>query len=219
MRHPRGTAAHRTVCEPDGNSDRSSARSDARTASRVDHVSRELPVTLPRRMKPLRRTARASAEPLSRALLSRSGLIQALMSCVRLRADPCAVRLLGERTAGVRPNRSQTHAADHRRPTPDTPRERSRPTRCPRLRTRRQALYPRRQRYLAPYGAGPERPSRLRSLRPRKGGPELGYVSLHELAAARGPLGLPLERDLHFEPTRTLSAYAELAREHRRIIT
>jgi hypothetical protein len=49
--------------------------------------------------------------------------------------------------------------------------------------------------------------------------PELGYVSLHELAAARGPLGLPLERDLHFAPTRTLSAYAELAREHRRIIT
>jgi hypothetical protein len=52
-----------------------------------------------------------------------------------------------------------------------------------------------------------------------KGEPELGYVSLHELAAARGPLGLPLERDLHFAPTRTLSAYAELAREHRRIIT
>ena len=52
-----------------------------------------------------------------------------------------------------------------------------------------------------------------------QGEPELGYVSLHELAAARGPLGLPLERDLHFAPTRTLSAYAELAREHRRIIT
>jgi hypothetical protein len=52
-----------------------------------------------------------------------------------------------------------------------------------------------------------------------KGEPELGYVSLHELAADRGPLGLPLERDLHFAPTRTLSAYAELAREHRRIIT
>jgi hypothetical protein len=49
------------------------------------------------------------------------------------------------------------------------------------------------------------------------GQPELGYVSLLELAAVRGPLGLPLERDLHFAPTRTLSAYAELAREHRRI--
>jgi hypothetical protein len=51
------------------------------------------------------------------------------------------------------------------------------------------------------------------------GEPELGYVSVSELAAVRGPLGLPLERDLHFAPTRTLSAYAELAREHRRIIT
>ena len=51
------------------------------------------------------------------------------------------------------------------------------------------------------------------------GEPELGYVSLPELAAARGPLGLPLERDLHFAPTRTIAAYAELAREHRRIVT
>jgi hypothetical protein len=51
------------------------------------------------------------------------------------------------------------------------------------------------------------------------GDPELGYVSLHELAAARGALGLPLERDLYFAPTRTIAAYAELAREHRRIVT
>jgi hypothetical protein len=51
------------------------------------------------------------------------------------------------------------------------------------------------------------------------GEPELGYVSLQELAAARGPLGLPLECDLHFAPTLTISAYAERAREHRRIIT
>ena len=51
------------------------------------------------------------------------------------------------------------------------------------------------------------------------GEPELGYVSLSELAAVRGPLGLPLERDLHFVPTRTIAAYAELAREHRRIVT
>jgi hypothetical protein len=35
---------------------------------------------------------------------------------------------------------------------------------------------------------------------------ELGYVSLHELAAVRGPLGLPLERDLYFTPTRTIAA-------------
>jgi Protein of unknown function (DUF2958) len=51
------------------------------------------------------------------------------------------------------------------------------------------------------------------------GRPELGYVILSELAEARGPLGVPVECDLHFAPTRTFSAYAELAREHRRIVT
>ncbi len=30
--------------------------------------------------------------------------------------------------------------------------------------------------------------------------PELGYFSLKELQSARGSLGLPIERDLHFEP-------------------
>jgi hypothetical protein len=49
------------------------------------------------------------------------------------------------------------------------------------------------------------------------GEPELGYVSLQELTAAL--LGLPPECDLHFAPTLTISAYAERAREHRRIIT
>ena len=29
---------------------------------------------------------------------------------------------------------------------------------------------------------------------------ELGYVSLRELEGIRGPLGLPIERDLHFKP-------------------
>lgn len=29
---------------------------------------------------------------------------------------------------------------------------------------------------------------------------ELGYFSLAELELARGPLGLPIERDLHFRP-------------------
>ena len=29
---------------------------------------------------------------------------------------------------------------------------------------------------------------------------ELGYFSLKELKEAKGPLGLPIERDLHFEP-------------------
>ena len=51
------------------------------------------------------------------------------------------------------------------------------------------------------------------------GQPELGYVSLAELSAAHGPLGLPLECDLHFAPTLTISVYADRAREHRRIIT
>jgi Protein of unknown function (DUF2958) len=45
------------------------------------------------------------------------------------------------------------------------------------------------------------------------GEPELGYVSLHELAAVRGKLGLPIERDLHFEADKTISAYYEEARE------
>jgi hypothetical protein len=31
---------------------------------------------------------------------------------------------------------------------------------------------------------------------------ELGYFSLSELQGARGPLGLPIERGLHFQPTR-----------------
>ena len=29
---------------------------------------------------------------------------------------------------------------------------------------------------------------------------ELGYFSLSELQSVRGPLGLPIERDLHFKP-------------------
>jgi len=31
---------------------------------------------------------------------------------------------------------------------------------------------------------------------------ELGYFSLSGLQKVRGPFGLPIERDLHFEPTR-----------------
>jgi hypothetical protein len=31
---------------------------------------------------------------------------------------------------------------------------------------------------------------------------EWGYFLLSELESARGPLGLPIERDLHFEPSR-----------------
>jgi hypothetical protein len=40
------------------------------------------------------------------------------------------------------------------------------------------------------------------------GCPELGYVSLTELAAVRGRLGLPVERDCHFTSDQPLSAYA-----------
>ena len=40
---------------------------------------------------------------------------------------------------------------------------------------------------------------------------ELGYFFLSELESARGPLGLPIERDLHFEP-KTLE---KLLEEHR----
>ena len=49
------------------------------------------------------------------------------------------------------------------------------------------------------------------------GFPELGYVSLSELAQVRGAFGLPVERDLHFKPTKTLMAYAEDAHQAGRI--
>jgi hypothetical protein len=50
------------------------------------------------------------------------------------------------------------------------------------------------------------------------GSPELGFVSLAELASIRGRLGLPIERDEHFHPDKTLSAYATEARIQGRII-
>lgn len=46
---------------------------------------------------------------------------------------------------------------------------------------------------------------------------ELGSVRLSELAAVRGPGGLTIERDEHFKATKSLSAYADEAREHDRI--
>jgi len=49
------------------------------------------------------------------------------------------------------------------------------------------------------------------------GEPELGYVSLTELQSVRGKLGLPVERDLHFEADKSISAYAEEARHLRHI--
>jgi hypothetical protein len=50
------------------------------------------------------------------------------------------------------------------------------------------------------------------------GEPELGYVSLVEIASIRGKLGLPVERDQHFEADKTISAYAEESRQLRRIV-
>jgi hypothetical protein len=50
------------------------------------------------------------------------------------------------------------------------------------------------------------------------GCPELGYVSLAELRAVRGKLGLPVERDLHFDADKPISAYADEARSRQRII-
>jgi len=49
------------------------------------------------------------------------------------------------------------------------------------------------------------------------GFPELGSVSISELESVRGKLGLPIERDLHFAPTKTISAYADDARRAGRI--
>jgi hypothetical protein len=49
------------------------------------------------------------------------------------------------------------------------------------------------------------------------GCPELGSVRLSELAAVRGPGGLTIERDEHFKAVKSLSAYADEAREHDRI--
>lgn len=41
--------------------------------------------------------------------------------------------------------------------------------------------------------------------------PELGSVRLTELASVRARLRLPIERDLHFRPDKTLSEYAAIA--------
>lgn len=49
------------------------------------------------------------------------------------------------------------------------------------------------------------------------GTPELGSLSLSELAAIRLPFGLKIERDIHFEPSMTLAEYADEARKLQRI--
>ena len=50
------------------------------------------------------------------------------------------------------------------------------------------------------------------------GFPELGTVSLNELAALRGKLGLPVERDLWFTAKAPLSVYADAAHKARCIV-
>lgn len=50
------------------------------------------------------------------------------------------------------------------------------------------------------------------------GTPELGWVSLQELATVRGRLDLPVERDLHFRAEKRLSAYARDARLVGRVV-
>jgi hypothetical protein len=51
------------------------------------------------------------------------------------------------------------------------------------------------------------------------GCPELGYVSLSELAGVRGRLGLPVECDRHFRAGRPLSAYAAEAQAVGRVLS
>jgi len=46
------------------------------------------------------------------------------------------------------------------------------------------------------------------------GCPELGSVRISEIESVRDVLGLPVERDLYFRPTKTISAYADEARIH-----
>ena len=49
--------------------------------------------------------------------------------------------------------------------------------------------------------------------------PEIGFLSMREIRELRGPLGLPIERDLHLDADKTLSAYAEEARACGRTVT
>lgn len=44
---------------------------------------------------------------------------------------------------------------------------------------------------------------------------EWGYFTLNELQAARGPMGLPIERDLYFKPARWSEVKKRHQQEHR----
>lgn len=50
------------------------------------------------------------------------------------------------------------------------------------------------------------------------GMPELGYVRLSDLSSIVGPHERPVMRDLYFQATRTLSAYARLAMDNGSIV-
>ena len=50
------------------------------------------------------------------------------------------------------------------------------------------------------------------------GCPELGSVRISEIESARGPLGMPIERDIHFKAKHRLTTYADQAREAGRIV-
>ena len=51
------------------------------------------------------------------------------------------------------------------------------------------------------------------------GFPELGYISIPEIVALRGTLGLPVERDLSFVGKYPMSVYARAANFHEHIVT
>ena len=51
------------------------------------------------------------------------------------------------------------------------------------------------------------------------GSPELGYVSLTELASIRGRLGLPVERDRWFRTSEPLSVHLQRARQSGRRVS
>ncbi|UPK27655.1 DUF2958 domain-containing protein [Bradyrhizobium sp. 195] len=48
--------------------------------------------------------------------------------------------------------------------------------------------------------------------------PELGFVHLSEIKEVRGGLGLPVERDFHFNAEKPISAYAAETRAKGRIV-
>ena len=50
------------------------------------------------------------------------------------------------------------------------------------------------------------------------GFPELGVVHFSELESVRGPMGLPVERDLYFTARQSLCEYAKAARVASRIV-